>query len=205
MKVPERIKISDRLYHDALVLLYYSIKTDEEVGGFLIKAQHGHLGVVNEQLGEGREIVLEPNEELYEGESYYGTLHAHPVTQWASIGDVSGFLSDPSELVMIVTGSDKSMNIYIKTPASKLGEHRTEIESTYEQDDMPEIANQYGFIFYRAEEADKNVLSLVSDKLAGEPLEGEGEMEIEGFLDALGLEGAPDIPDYSSKKNPIKK
>lgn len=205
MNIPEKVKISSRLYHDALVLLYYSISTDKEIGGFLIKAQHGHLGVTNEQLGEGREIVLEPNEELYEGEKYFGTIHAHPVTQWASSGDVSGYLSDPNELVMMVTGADKSMNIYIKTPASKLGEHRNEIESNYTQDDMPEIANQYGFLFYRAEEKDENVLTLVSEKLSDEPLEASGEVEIEQLLDAIGLKGSDEIPEnYSTKKRPKK-
>src|SRR5579885_2829108 len=72
-------KEPDRLANDVKILAEYAIKTDGEAGGFLVIGLHGNVGVISEQLGENREIVLKPNEKLHEGELYIGTVHSHPV------------------------------------------------------------------------------------------------------------------------------
>jgi proteasome lid subunit RPN8/RPN11 len=204
--VPDKIEIPERLYNDLMMMIEYSTSNDNEAGGFLIMAKHGEIGVVGEQLGKDREIVLEPNEQLHEGEKLLGTVHMHPVTPTASTGDVTGYMNDTDELVMVVVGADKSINVMIKTPVTAEGDYGEEISDNFEQEDMGMLAEGLGFIWYRGEESDRTTLNLVTSNANGLELDVQEETwPVEDLLDALGIKGRDDIPEtYSTKKWPKK-
>lgn len=207
VNLPDKIEIPERLFNDLMMMIEYSTTNDNEAGGFLIKAKHGELGVVGEQFGKDREIVLEPNEQLHEGEELIGTVHMHPVTPTASTGDVSGYLNDKNEKVMVVVGADKSINFFFKIPdITAEGDYGDEISENFEQEDMGLLAEGLGFIWYRGEESDRTTLNLMDNIV--EDLEFEVLDEtwpVEKVVKALGIKGRPDIPEeYSTKKNPLK-
>lgn len=212
VKSPKYIEISPRLLHDTQLMLAYALKSDAEAGGFLIRAKHGHLGVIAEQFGEDREIIIEPNEEMYEGEVYYGTVHVHPKTDTFSVGDISSYLADNTELIMFLSGADGSTNIAIKVPGvTKEGEFRKELETNYPQHDivdgksgfqnaLSQVSDDYGFLYYRAEPNQETKLALQNSKPSSDTV-----VPIEQLVDELGLEGLDVLPeDLSSKKYPKK-
>jgi len=206
LEVPDKIEIPERLYNDLMMMIEYSTTNDNEAGGFLIKAKHGELGVVGEQFGKDREIVLEPNEQLHEGEELIGTVHMHPVTPTASTGDVAGYMNDENEKVMLVVGADKSINIFFKTPFSAEGDYGDEISDNFEQSDMGMLAEGLGFIWYRAEESDRTVANILTNVVDNVELNiVEETWPIEDLVKGLGIKGRPDIPEeYSTKKTPLK-
>jgi proteasome lid subunit RPN8/RPN11 len=206
LEVPDKIEIPERLYNDLMMMIEYSVSNDNEAGGFLIVAEHGNLGVVGEQFGKDREIVLEPNEQLHEGETLIGTVHMHPVTPTASTGDVSGYLGDENEKVMVVVGQDKSINFYFKTPFTAEGDYGEEISDNFEQSDMDMLAEGLGFIWYRGEESDRTILNLMSNKVDNVELNiAEETWPVEDLVKGLGIKGRPDIPEeYSTKKTPLR-
>lgn len=206
LEVPDKVEIPERLYNDLMMMIEYSVSNDNEAGGFLIVAEHGNIGVVGEQFGKDREIVLEPNEALHEGESLIGTVHMHPVTPTASTGDVSGYLNDENEKVMVVVGQDKSINFYFKTPFTAEGDYGDEISDNFEQEDMDMLAEGFGFIWYRGEESDRTELHLMSNTVDNVELNiVEDTWPVEDLIKGIGIKGRPDIPeDYSQKKTPLK-
>jgi hypothetical protein len=208
LDVPKKLIIPDRLLNDVRLMAEYSIKTDQETGGFLIKAIHGNIGVIAEQFGESREVVIQPNENLHEGERVLGSAHSHPITDKASTGDIIGFLGDEMELIMLVTGADKSINIYIKIDGiTAHGNFKDIIDKYYSQDQMKDMAMDFGFLWYRAEEKDDIVLTLQNDRVDDVDLNIiKEEWPIEIFIEALGIEGHEEFPEeYFTKKHPIKK
>jgi hypothetical protein len=222
LEFPKRIQISLRFWHDLLLMLAYALESDKEVGGLVIKAQHGHLGVIAEQFGEGREIVLEPNEEMYEGEVYYGTVHVHPITEVFSSGDVASYLADPSEKVMTLMGSDGSLNIAIKIPQvtkeGNIDQIRKELDTNYPaheveggqspfQQGLDKVAADYGFLWYKSVESDENVLTLQNKELLGAPVKTKDVVDdVEDLVDTLGIQGSTEFPEnYKTKKTPPKK
>lgn len=205
--LPDKIEIPERLYNDLMMMVEYSITNDNEAGGFLIIAEHGNLGVVGEQFGENREIVLEPNEALHEGESLIGTVHMHPVTPTASTGDVTGYLNDENEKVMVVVGADKSINFFFKVPdMTHEGDYGDEISDNFEQSDMDIMAEGFGFIWYRGEESDRTELHLMDNVIEDIEFNVLDEIQpVEEVVKALGIKGRPDIPpEYSTKKTPMR-
>jgi hypothetical protein len=206
LDIPDKVEIPERLFNDLQLMIEYSVGEDAECGGFLIKGIHGELGVVGEQFGEDREIVLEPNEELHEGESLLGTVHAHPITPTASTGDVTGYMRDEDERIMLVIGADKSINIFLKSPVIAEGDYGEEISDNFEQEDMNVLAEGLGFLWYRAEESDRTVANLITNVINGVELNILDETwPIEDLVDGLGIKGRPDIPDeYSTKKQPLR-
>ena len=207
VELPDKVEIPERLFNDLMMMIEYSKTNDNEAGGFLIVAKHGEIGVVGEQFGKDREIVLEPNEELHEGESLIGTVHMHPVTPTASTGDVTGYLNDENEKVMVVVGADKSINFFFKVPEMTAeGDYGDEISDNFEQEDMGMMAEGFGFIWYRGEESDRTELHLMDNII--EDLEFDVLDEswpVEKVIDALGIKGRPDIPEsYSTKKTPLR-
>jgi proteasome lid subunit RPN8/RPN11 len=206
LEVPDKIEIPERLYNDLMMMIEYSVSNDNEAGGFLIKAKHGELGVVGEQFGKDREIVLEPNEQLHEGEELIGTVHMHPVTPTASTGDVGGYMNDENEKVMLVVGADKSINVFFKTDFTAEGDYGDEISENFEQEDMDMLAEGLGFLWYRGEESDRTVLNLMSNKVDSVELQvSEETWPIEDLVKGLGIKGRPDIPEeYSTKKRPLR-
>jgi proteasome lid subunit RPN8/RPN11 len=206
LEVPDKIEIPERLFNDLQMMIEYSITNDNEAGGFLIIAKTGDLGVVGEQFGKDREIVLEPNEELHEGESLIGTVHMHPVTPTASTGDVKGYLNDENERVMVVVGADKSINIFFKTDFTAEGDYGDEISENFEQGDMDILCEGFGFIWYRAEESDRTVASIITHLIDNVELDIVDETwPIEALVKGLGIKGRPDIPEeYSTKKTPLQ-
>lgn len=206
LEVPDKIEIPERLYNDLMMMIEYSTTNDNEAGGFLIKAKHGELGVVGEQFGKDREIVLEPNEQLHEGEELIGTVHMHPVTPTASTGDVSGYMNDENEKVMLVVGADKSINVFFKTSFTAEGDYGEEISDNFEQSDMNLLAEGLGFIWYRGEESDRTTLNLITNVVDNVELNiVEETWPIEDLVKGLGIKGRPDIPEeYSTKKTPLR-
>lgn len=207
VELPDKIEIPERLFNDLMMMIEYSTTNDNEAGGFLIIAEHGNLGVVGEQFGKDREIVLEPNEQLHEGEQLIGTVHMHPVTPTASTGDVTGYLNDENEKVMVVVGADKSINFFFKIPGmTNEGDYGDEISDNFEQEDMGMMAEGFGFIWYRGEESDRTELHLMDNII--EDLEFDVLDEswpVEDVVKALGIKGRPDIPEeYSTKKTPLR-
>lgn len=195
MQVPKNVFITDRLYNDSMILYRLTSETKKESGGFLIIGSHGHLGVVSVMEGEGREIVLEPEEELFENEKYVGTFHVHPITKYPSTGDVTSFLGDEYEYVMMVVGEDGSINVCIKTPDTLLGDFGEELEE-YEQEQMKEIASEYKFLFYRGNSTTLELQNTVEEYEVVDETWG-----IERLLEELGIEGLPMYPEeYSVKK-----
>jgi len=206
LDVPDKVEIPERLYNDLMMMIEYSTTNDNEAGGFLIKAKHGDLGVVGEQFGKDREIVLEPNEQLHEGEELVGTVHMHPVTPTASTGDVAGYLNDENEKVMVVVGADKSINVFFKTSFTAEGDYGDEISDNFEQSDMGMLAEGLGFIWYRGEESDRTVLNIITNVVDDVELNVVDETwPIEDLVKALGIKGVDQIPsEYSTKKTPLK-
>jgi len=206
LDVPDKVEIPERLYNDLMMMIEYSVSNDNEAGGFLIVAKHGELGVVGEQFGKDREIVLEPNEQLHEGEQLIGTVHMHPVTPTASTGDVGGYMNDENEKVMLVVGADKSINIMFKTDFTAEGDYGDEISENFEQEDMNLLAEGLGFIWYRGEESDRTTLNIVTNVVDNVELNIVNETwPIEDLVKALGIKGRPDIPEeYSTKKRPLR-
>jgi hypothetical protein len=204
VQLPRYIKIQLRLYHDLKVMAEFAIETDKEVGGLLIKALHGHLGVIAEQFGKDREIMLKPNEQLYEAELYFGSTHSHPKTEFGSTSDIDTFLADETEQIMVVTGADNSINMYFKTKATKSGEYDVKAMG-YAQEDNIEIAEDFGYLFYRAEDDEENILTLQNEKLLDEDIEVLDETwTVERLIDYLGLEGLNFLPQSSMKKTPAQ-
>jgi hypothetical protein len=195
MQVPKTVKITDRLYNDIMILYKLTKETGKESGGMLIIGAHGHLGVVSLVEGEDKEIVLEPEEELFENERYVGTFHCHPITDLPSTGDVISYLEDEFEKVMIVCGEDKSVNMCVKTSKTPVGDFSDELEE-YEQEDMVEIADKYFFLFYRGYGTE---LTLQNEPKGFQSL--PGVKDVEELLKDLGIEGLPMYPEeYSTKK-----
>jgi hypothetical protein len=203
LTVPKYIVISDRLFNDAEFMIEYSLKTDKEAGGMLIKAAHGHFGIASEQLGEGREIMLKPNEKLQQQEMHYGSVHTHPQTDLASTGDVISYLSDRNEKIMLVVGADKSINMYFKTKKTPIGDFHDMIRENFEQKDMPDMCEVFNFLWYNGNDT---TLELQIDKLRDYDLEVADETATaEELADLLELKGNTDYPrDYSIKKYPKK-
>ena len=204
--IPDKIEIPERLYNDIQMMMEYSITNDNEAGGFIIKAKTGDLGVVGEQFGKDREIVLEPNEQLHEGEELIGTYHSHPVTPTGSTGDVTSYLRDENEKVMIVGGADKSINIFIKVPSVIAeGDYGDEISENFGQEDMGMLAEGLGFLWYRAEESDRTEAHLLNNVANGIEFNIKEEVwPIEELVKGLGIKGIPEIPpEYSQKKTPL--
>jgi len=207
VELPDKVEIPERLFNDLMMMIEYSKTNDNEAGGFLIIAKHGDLGVVGEQFGKDREIVLEPNEQLHEGESLIGTVHMHPVTPTASTGDVTGYLNDKNEKVMVVVGADKSINFFFKVPdMTQEGDYGDEISDNFEQSDMGMMAEGFGFIWYRGEESDRTELHLMDNIIEDIEFDVLDESwPVEDVVKALGIKGRPDIPEeYSTKKTPLR-
>ena len=206
LEVPDKVEIPERLYNDLQMMIEYSLNTDKEAGGFLIIAEHGKIGVVGEQFGKDREIVLEPNEELHKGESLIGTVHMHPVTPTASTGDVKGYLNDENERVMVVVGADKSINIFFKTDFTAEGDYGDEISENFDQEDMDMMCEGFGFIWYRAEESDRTIANIITHIIDDVELDIVDETwPIEDLIKGLGIKGRPNIPsEYSTKKQPMR-
>ena len=197
MEIPLYITIPQRMINDLQLFIEYSTNLDREVGGFLIQALHGEVGIVGTQFGEDDEIDLKPNEVLYEGEKYLGTYHAHPITKWFSIGDLISYLDDEYEKVMVNTGEDGSVNIAIKTDKTPLGDFTEELEE-FEQEDMKDLANVFSFLWYRGMNGEP--LQLQNDDIEEFTVVNE-TWDITELLSALGIEGTEDIPEeYSTKK-----
>lgn len=195
MQIPEKITITKRLFNDIQILYSLTKEKGKESGGLLILGAHGHMGVVSLMEGQEREIILEPEEELFESERYLGSLHVHPITSLPSTGDVISFLEDEYELVMIVIGEDTTINMCIKTPKTKLGEF-PEIDERG-QEEIKEIASEYGFLFYTG----KDLTLKLENKIEGYDVVSE-TWEVEKLLSALGLEGLEMFPEeYSTKKD----
>ena len=207
LEIPVKVDIPQRLWNDLQLLIEYGLASDEEAGGLLIIAQHGNLGVVAEQLGKDREIVLEPNEDLHKGEKYVGTVHVHPVTNQGSTGDFDGYLKDHNEKVMLVMGADKSINVYIKTDLTMMNStEESIIKNNFEQEDLKNVAESFGILFYRAESEDATVLTLLNEKLDDQAIEPlDDAWPIEHLIDALGIKGLDELPQgWQTKKYPKK-
>src|SRR5271157_5952265 len=112
----DTIVISPRLLSMMQFLGQQNQSTDTETGAFVIKTglgMNGQVGVrlVNILGGEDRGINLEPQENLLQGEEYLGTFHAHPITDTPSVHDFMTFLADPTEQIMLLMGSDNTVNL----------------------------------------------------------------------------------------------
>lgn len=133
--------------------------------------------------------------------------HMHPITPTASTGDVSGYMRDHDEKIMVVVGADKSINFFFKVPnIAAEGDYGDEISDNFEQSDMDLLAEGLGFIWYRGEESDGTTLNLLTNIVDGIELNVVDEVwPVEDLVKGLGIKGRPDIPEeYSTKKQPLK-
>ena len=208
------VVLSNRLY--AMVTFLGGMTTQEnvETGGFLVKTgvgMSGQIGVrmVNLVKGEGRAIVLEPQEKLEPGEEYLGTFHSHPMTEVPSIHDVLSFLADPTEQVSIVHGVQGTINLMLKKPDTRLlqPQELEQMKMQYEvklqaqgipkQDPakMTVLVRDFGFMYFTGKGP---VLqrTFEIEQIAENPISLD---EI-----AYGIQGSNQFPD-ASKKTPTKK
>ena len=196
------IILSDRLY---AMIKYLGNKTAQEKtenGGFLIKTGIGldtrAIGVrmVNLVGGEGKEIFLEPHEQLEYGEQYLGTFHSHPLTDVPSIHDVLTFIADPTEKVSIVHGVSGTINLMIKKPDTRAIDpaQLEAYKAQYEKGNMAPLVRDFGFMFFQGK----------SDTLqrAFEPVQIPLEQSVSLDEISYGIEGSPDFPQQPTKKKP---
>src|SRR3989442_9007204 len=208
------VVLSNRLY--AMVTFLGGMTTQEnvETGGFLVKTgvgMSGQIGVrmVNLVKGEGRAIVLEPQEKLEPGEEYLGTFHSHPLTEVPSIHDVLSFLADPTEQISIVHGVSGTINLMLKKPDTKtispqiLEQMKAQYEIAIQAQGIPKqdpakmtvLVRDLGFMYFTG---------------TGPQLQRTFEIEpvpnqaISLDEIAYGIRGTNQLPD-SSKKTPNKK
>jgi hypothetical protein len=199
----QTVVLSDRLYGDMKAVADLATADDGEVGGFLIKTGVGvtnrSIGVrlVNLVIGNGRSIVLEPQEELEPGEEYIGTFHSHPVTPVPSVHDVLTFLADPNEKCSIVRGVDGTINLKVKTEQTRLlGPEMVEpLKQRYPKGDdgMSALVRDFNFLFYQGK--DDTLTRAYSEP-------GTGTISLDEL--SLGIHGAEKFPE-STKKRPQKK
>ena len=165
----------------------YTSKEKQEVAGFLVRALHGGVGIVSPILGAAHSVELKPHEILHKGEQYLGSSHAHPNSNDFSIWDVGTFLADPTERISMVIGADGSNSLLIKTDKTQpLG--ITELEDfkkAYEQDEIPDLATQRGFLFYKGKGSDLELLNKDA-----RPKNGTVKMD-EFVKDVKGLDQIP--------------
>ncbi len=200
----QTVVLSDRLYGNMKAVADLASKNDSEIGGFLIKTGVGvskvSIGVrlVNLVVGENREIVLEPQEELEPGEEYIGTFHSHPVTDVPSVHDVITFLADPLEKVSVVRGVDGTINLKVKTADTRpLDPSRiNEMKERYPKGDegMATLVRDFNFMFFQGRD---DTLTRTYET-ASTP---SGTISLDEL--ALGVEGSPKFPE-STKKKPKK-
>ncbi len=200
----QTVVLSDRLYGNMKAVADLASKNDSEIGGFLIKTGVGvskvSIGVrlVNLVVGENREIVLEPQEELEPGEEYIGTFHSHPVTDVPSVHDVITFLADPLEKVSVVRGVDGTINLKVKTADTRpLDPSRiNEMKERYPKGDegMATLVRDFNFMFFQGRD---DTLTRAYET-ASAP---SGTISLDEL--ALGVEGSPHFPE-STKKKPKK-
>ena len=148
---PEYLRLNKRLGNNCVLLHEYTVKEKQETAGFLIRALHGGIGVVNLLLGKSKSVDLEPEERLHEGEAYLGTIHAHPQTDNFSVHDVATFLADPDEKISICIGADGSLNILIKCDETEeiSIDGIKQLKEAYEQDEISDISSAYKFLYYK--------------------------------------------------------
>ncbi len=196
------IVLSDRLFGYIKLLGDITAEDDIETGGFLIKTGVGvntrSIGVrlVNLVKGEDREIILESQEELESGEEYIGTFHSHPVTDIPSVHDVITFLADPLEKMSIVRGVDGTVNLKVKTPATRpLAPDQIEaMKERYPKGDegMGKLVRDFDFMFFQGKTDELERAYVMDTKPLSERIS----------LDelALGVEGASHFPEATKKK-----
>jgi len=208
------VVLSTRLL--AMIQFLGQMTTQEQVetGGFLIKTgvgMSGQMGVrmVNLVKGEGKAIVLEPQEKLEHGEEYLGTFHSHPMTEVPSIHDVLSFLADPTEQISIVHGVQGTINLMLKKPTTRLI-NPAELEQMKMQYDikvqaqgipkqdpakMTILVRDFGFMYFTGNGA---VLQRTFE------VEQIPENPISLDEIAYGIQGSPQFP-AATKKKPLKK
>ena len=188
---PGYLRLNKRLVNNCVLLHEYTIKEKQETAGFLIRALHGGIGVVNLLLGKGKSVDLEPEEALHEGETYVGTIHAHPSTNTFSVHDVATFLADPDEKISMNIGADGSLNILIKCDETEeiSIDAIKQLKEAYEQDEISVIANTYKFLYYKGK-GDKVNLVTPNVRRGG------------AYLDEYvrDIKGASSLPHASIKK-----
>jgi hypothetical protein len=198
------VELSPRLYQAIQFLGDITTSQQVETGGFLIKTGIGTGGttgvrVVNYVKGEGREIMLEPQEQLEIGEEYLGTIHCHPLTPVPSVHDVLTYVSDPSEKMMIVRGVEGSINLLIKDDATRpLDPNMVEqIKDRYPKGDMTTLVRDYDFAYYQGKtQALQRVFEI-------QPLPRGQAIQLDDLV--LGIQGSNAFPDASKKTPSTKK
>jgi hypothetical protein len=203
----DTIIISPRLLAMMQFLGQQTQSTDTETGAFVIKTglgMNGQVGVrlVNIVGGEDRAINLEPQENLLPGEEYLGTFHAHPITDTPSVHDFMTFLADPTEQIMLLMGSDSTVNLALKTPntvqvpTDQIDQLKQEYADWKDTDDKIALADKFRFNLYQGKD---NELSRANTDT---PKTGKS-IQLDEL--ALGLHGANQFPQQTTRKNPVKK
>ena len=208
------VVLSTRLLAMIQFLGQMTTQENVETGAFLVKTgvgMSGQIGVrmVNLVKGEGRAIVLEPQEKLEPGEEYLGTFHSHPMTEVPSIHDVLSFLADPTEQISIVHGVSGTINLMLKKPETRLinPQELEQMKMQYEiklqsqgipkQDPakMTTLVRDFRFMYFTGRES---VLqrTFEIEQIPANPISLD---EI-----AYGIRGSAQFPD-ASKKRPTKK
>ena len=189
------LTLNERLRNDLAFMSEYTRREKQEVAGFLIRALHGGLGVVSPVLGKGLEVELDSHEYLHKGEIYLGSFHCHTYTNFPSPHDMATFLADPTERVSMVSGADGSLTLALKTDETQeIGlTEIPRIKDAYEQDELPQLAEQYRFLYYHGKGERLTLTNKVKDR---------GE---EAALDDVirTIRGEEQLPERSIKK--IKK
>ena len=137
-------------------------KTGKEVGGLLVRNKDGVMVMDMEQMGEDRQVSLEPTRKLQEGEEILGSWHSHPVTDEPSYWDIATFLRDDWEKISCVSGAEGTLTVMVKTDDTvKLpGEVSKWAEENREkQTPLEELGEKYKFLIYRGP---PNKLKLIS-------------------------------------------
>ena len=195
------IQISPRLFSEIRFLGNLTTTQQQETGGFIVKtgigigSQERGLRIVNWMIGQGREIVLEPQENLEQGEEYMGTFHCHPITLVPSIHDVLTFISDPTERIMIVNGVDGTINVLVKTENTRplAPEQIEQMKPQFEKGDMATLVRTYEFVYFQGKD---QVLPRVYE------IQPIGTQTIPLDELAYGIQGSSQFPSGGSKKAP---
>ena len=181
--------------------------TDTETGAFVIKTSSGTNGetgvrLVNIVGGEDSAVNLEPQETLLQGEEYLGTFHAHPITDNPSVHDFMTFLADPTEQIMLLHGSDDTINLALKTPNTititpdQIDAMKQEYEAWKDTDDKVALADKFKFGLYLGKDTELNRANTAM------PETGKS-ISLDEL--ALGLHGANEFPQQTTRKVPDKK
>lgn len=122
------------------------------------------------------------------------THNTHPLTETFSPHDIATFLADPTERVSICYGADGVINLTIKTDETEgIGkEDITTLKEAYDQEEIPDLAMQYKFLYYRGQ----------GNRLEIFPPRGMPVNMVEQPLDEFvhGIMGEPNIPQAHAKK-----